>query len=215
MNYKIVRGYVIPLQYGPKKRRARKKKPPKAVPPDVLAEIPKNQRGPLREAIRRIGGWNTDRACTWKGPRKTWRNTKEYARQLHNEVEPGGLDTLDPGSVVLQDAFCERLDLKGKKCPASKQFGGSGEGWPKALRIALGSKTRRYAELRDRPQWDAFTDALEQEGKQLHPLELAAFEVHEQAEAECKDGHDAKRAELLADAKRGKLKRRKKEKVPF
>jgi len=216
MNYKIVQVIPITTEKPKRARKPRKRKPSKRVPNEVLAELPKEQRAPFRDEVRRIGGWNEDRACTWKGPRRTWKSTKKYANQLADEVTPGGLDTLDRGSAVLHDAFCEQLDLHGKKCPASaKMYGGSNEGWIKAMRIGLGSKNRRFADLKNRPQWRAFLDALEQEGKQLLPLEVAQVEDHDLATEQCRLGHDRKIGELLTDARAGKLVRRKRVKVPF
>jgi hypothetical protein len=215
-NYQIVRGYVLPISEVtvPRRARARKRKPSKKIPKEVLEPLTKAQRTALRAKIRAAGGWNADRACeVIKGPRrKTWANTKKYAEQLANEH---GIDwrALDPASSCFRDGFCGPLELKGKKCPDTQPKGG----WGKAARIGLGSKSRRFDKLRDRPQFQVLREALSAcEGIDLAPTDMLEAEDHQAQVERCKEGHAEHTADLLAETRKGKPpKPPKREKVPF
>jgi len=213
MKYKIIDAQVIEIRSA---RKARKRKAKKAIPREVLASVPKHQRAPLKKKVRAIGGWNTDRACAIKGPRKTWRNTREYARELANRTGPEGLDRTDKGSVCFKDQFCNPLELKGKKCPVSKALGGDGGGWPKAVRIGLGSKTRRFSDLEIRPQWRAVVEALKEcEGLDLNAAEADAVKLHREMIHECHEGHADQKDRLVGEARQNKLRKPRRGKVPF
>lgn len=186
-----------------------RKRSKKAVPPIVLASLPKNQRRPLQSKVKAIGGWDDGAACheNARKPRKTWRSTKQFAREIENEA---GLDfgAMDPAPI--KDPFCKPLELRGKRCPDTNAKGGV----TKAVRIGLGSKNRRLADLPDRPQWQKLNEALQEtQGVTLHPNALQAVELHAGEVRECKTQHADKRDDLLVEAKRGRLKPR--AKVPF
>jgi len=216
VKYKILEAQVFNLASRP--RAKTKPKPKKTIPRDVLATIPKMERGQLKKQVRAVGGWNTDRACAIKGPRKTWRSTKQYARELEQRIGAEGLDGTDKGSACFKDEFCERLELKGKKCPVSAALGGDGGGWKKAVRIGLGSKTRRFSDLEIRPQWRTVVEALKEcEGLNLNSAEADAVRLHQETIDQCRENHAEHKDRLVMKAREPKppKARKRREKVPF
>jgi hypothetical protein len=171
------------------------------VPLGVLLTVPRGQKRALQGAIRGIGGWAIEYACGRKSrkPPRTWPSTADLVHDIENEH---GIDlgAFDPG--CLKDPFCGFLELKGKRCPDTKAKGG----WGKAARIGLGSKSRRFSELKQRPQWRALQDALKQcENIQLHPNALRDVELADLAIDECEARFEGERDRLVDLARSGVL----------
>lgn len=190
-----------------KLRKNAKRFDPRTVPQSVLIQVAPGQKRALQSAIRAIGGWSEPVACgvTKRWPPKTWKSTKKFAKRIGDDM---GIDwgALDP--ACLRDAFCVPLELKGKACPGSNGRG-RGRGWTKAVRIGLGSKTRRFDELSQRPEFKALQDALgECEGLTFLSDELVAVELREDQVEECRQIFETERDKLVDLAKAGKLKKR-------
>lgn len=190
--------YLLVIEHPPDPPDPPRPRSRRAIPAPVIDATPRPQRPRLRKAVKALGGWDAAVACgeTARKPRKTWPSTKKFSRQIEDEA---GLDLSAIDPAPMRDPFCEPLELTGSQCPDARVRGG----WLKALRIGMGSKDRRLADLRARPQWQALTAALAEQGVTLTPPAAAiAAELRNAEIGECKAQHADRRAEAVSAAKR-------------
>lgn len=103
-----------------------------------------------------------------------WKSTREVASEV---IDQADFENLDPGSDILHDTFCRKINLKGKRCPKS---------WVAGLQAALShGGERSFDGLEKRPGWRAFSEAYKAASGQDLPLPEGALEARlrkEQAE---------------------------------
>jgi hypothetical protein len=181
------------------------------VPPTVIEATPKPNRRELKAEIAAIGGWDSEVACgaTARQPRRTFKSAKREASDIYEQNRLGD-ETRDP--AVLNDDFCRPLDIKGKRCPDTNKKGGI----LKAIRIAVGSKDRRYSDLAKRPQYRQLAEAMQDHyGVTLKPTGAhTAAMVREEATERCIPQHENRKDEIVSEAKTPR-KRKPRSVVPF